>query len=81
MTDGMFWFSPARDVVRVHGADARTYLHSQLSQDVDALAVGDSAWSFVLAPNGRIDLRSCRQPYLAQAHRDPAKLGTAIPDD
>ncbi|MFT3854999.1 MAG: hypothetical protein QM733_20030 [Ilumatobacteraceae bacterium] len=56
MTDGMFWFSPDRDVVRVHGPDAVTYLHSQLSQDVAALAVGASAWSFVLQPTGKVDV-------------------------
>jgi len=52
----MFWFSPARDVVCVHGPDARTYLHSQLSQDVQALAVGERAWSFVLQPTGKVDV-------------------------
>ena len=36
---------PTRDVVGVDGPDAVTYLQGQLSQDVDALAVGDSAWS------------------------------------
>jgi len=52
----MFWFSPERDVVRVHGPDARTYLHSQLSQDVQALAVGARAWSFVLQQTGKVDV-------------------------
>ena len=42
--------------MRVHGADAVTYLHSQLSQDVAALAVGASAWSFVLQPTGKLDV-------------------------
>jgi tRNA-modifying protein YgfZ len=56
LTVGMFWYSPRRDVVRVEGADARVYLHSQLSQDVLAMAVGDSAWSLVLQPNGKVDV-------------------------
>ncbi len=43
------------DVVRVEGADAARYLQGQLSQDIDALAVGDETWSFVLSPNGHID--------------------------
>jgi folate-binding protein YgfZ len=43
------------DVVRVEGADAATYLQGQLSQDIDAIAVGADAWSFVLEPNGHID--------------------------
>ena len=31
--------------------------------------------------HGRVNLGAYRQTYLAQAHRDPAKLETAIPDD
>lgn len=45
----------ARDVVRVAGPDAVTYLQGQLSQDVGALAEGSSAWSFVLQPTGKVD--------------------------
>lgn len=45
----------ARDVLRVAGPDAVTYLQGQLSQDVGALAVGASAWSFVLQPAGKVD--------------------------
>jgi tRNA-modifying protein YgfZ len=45
----------ARDVVRVAGPDAVTYLQGQLSQDVGALADGSSAWSFVLQPTGKVD--------------------------
>ncbi len=44
-----------RDVVTVAGPDAAAYLQGQLSQDVDALAVGDSAWTFVLQPQGKVD--------------------------
>lgn len=44
-----------RDAVRVAGPDAESYLQGQLSQDVAALAVGDSAWSFVLQPQGKVD--------------------------
>ena len=44
-----------RDVVRVAGPDALTYLQGQLSQDVAALAAGRSAWSFVLQPTGKVD--------------------------
>ena len=43
------------DSVLVEGPDALTYLHSQLSQDLRNLAVGDSAWSFVLEPTGKVD--------------------------
>ncbi|MEO1056548.1 MAG: hypothetical protein AAFY28_06475 [Actinomycetota bacterium] len=45
----------ARDVVVVEGPDARTYLHSQLSQDIEMLDVGGHAWSLVLAPNGKVE--------------------------
>ncbi len=38
------------------GADARTYLHGQISQDVQSLPVGESRWTLVLAPNGRVEV-------------------------
>ena len=44
-----------RDVVTVEGPDAATYLQGQVSQDVTALAVGASAPTFVLAPQGKVD--------------------------
>lgn len=42
--------------MRVVGPDAATYLQSQLSQDIRPMAVGDSAWSFLLQPTGRVDV-------------------------
>jgi len=44
-----------RDVVRIEGPDAEAYLQGQLSQDVSELAVGDSGWTFVLQPQGKVD--------------------------
>ena len=44
-----------RDVVTVCGPDAATYLQGQVSQDVAALAVGETALTFVLAPQGKVD--------------------------
>ncbi|HMS88040.1 MAG TPA: hypothetical protein PKE56_06335 [Acidimicrobiales bacterium] len=44
-----------RDLVAVVGPDAATYLQGQLSQDVAGLAVGDSTWTFVLAPQGKVE--------------------------
>ncbi len=44
-----------RDVVRVLGPDALKFLQGQLSQDVDALGVGTSSWTFVLQPQGKVD--------------------------
>lgn len=43
-----------RDIVIVAGSDAGEYLHTQLSQDVLSLAVGESAWSFLLKPKSEI---------------------------
>ena len=44
-----------RDVVRVHGPEAIAYLQGQLSQDVEGLTVGTSAWSLLLQPTGKVD--------------------------
>ena len=44
-----------RDVVSVEGAEATTYLQGQISQDVLGLAIGDSAWSLILQPQGKVD--------------------------
>lgn len=44
-----------RDVVRVHGPDAVVYLQGQLSQDITALAIDESAPSLLLQPTGKVD--------------------------
>jgi folate-binding protein YgfZ len=51
-----------RDVVRARGPEALSYLQGQLSQDLLALADGESTWSWLLAPNGKVDalLRATR---------------------
>jgi folate-binding protein YgfZ len=43
-----------RDVVRVHGPEAGDYLQGQLSQDVAALAVGETVPSLLLQPTGKV---------------------------
>jgi folate-binding protein YgfZ len=43
-----------RDTVTVAGPDAASYLQGQVSNDVDALAVGESCWTFVLEPTGKL---------------------------
>lgn len=43
-----------RDVVVVEGADAETYLHSQLSQVVTGMEIGERRWTFALEPTGKI---------------------------
>lgn len=44
-----------RDVIEADGPESGAYLQGQLSQDVLALAAGESAWSWVLAPTGKVD--------------------------
>lgn len=44
----------SRDTIRVEGPDAAVYLQGQISQDVDAIGVGETAWSLVLQPNGKL---------------------------
>jgi folate-binding protein YgfZ len=43
-----------RDVFSVKGDDATSYLQGQLSQDITALAVGGSADSLLLQPDGKL---------------------------
>lgn len=44
-----------RGVLAVAGPDAEDFLQGQLSQDIAGLAEGQSAWSLILQPQGRID--------------------------
>jgi tRNA-modifying protein YgfZ len=44
-----------RDLIRVSGPEAVSYLQGQVSQDVAGLGVGASAWSWVLQPAGKVD--------------------------
>lgn len=50
---GAVWLP--RDLLRLHGPDTMTYLQGQLSQDIEGLAVGGSALSFVLQPQGKVE--------------------------
>jgi hypothetical protein len=56
MTAAPFWVTAPRDVISVAGPDALDYLHSQVSQEVRTLAAGDSRWTLLLQPNGRVDV-------------------------
>jgi folate-binding protein YgfZ len=47
-------FRAARDVVAVRGPNAEEYLQGQLSQDVVVLAVGETADSLLLEPDGKL---------------------------
>lgn len=44
-----------RDIVRVHGPEAITFLQGQLSQDIAAMSVDESAPSLLLQPTGKVD--------------------------
>jgi folate-binding protein YgfZ len=44
-----------RDLLVVSGADAASYLHGQLSQTVEGLAVGQTSWTLLLQPQGKVD--------------------------
>ena len=55
MTAGIVAGLVPRDAVLVTGADAAPFLQGQISQDVEAVDPGTSAWSLVLAPQGRVD--------------------------
>jgi folate-binding protein YgfZ len=52
---GLRSFTFGRDAVNVTGPDAASYLQGQLSQDVAALEVDQSAWSWLLQPAGKVD--------------------------
>ncbi|MBA3266642.1 MAG: folate-binding protein YgfZ [Acidimicrobiia bacterium] len=43
-----------RDVLRVAGPDTLKFLQGQLTQDVTTLVDGGSAWSLLLAPQGKV---------------------------
>jgi folate-binding protein YgfZ len=48
-------FATSRDLIRATGPDAAGYLHGQLSQDVEGMTVGQTAWTLLLQPQGKVD--------------------------
>lgn len=48
------WADIERDVVIVQGDDAAGFLHSQLANDIESLAVGASCHSLLLEPTGHV---------------------------
>ena len=54
VVDSSYAVPGPRDLIEVTGADAVGYLHSQLSQDIGSLAVGERMLSLVLEPDGRV---------------------------
>lgn len=55
MSSHAFWVPLERDVITATGADARSYLHSQLSQDIASMRVGESRQSLLLQPTGKLN--------------------------
>lgn len=53
--DGPAAVTVARGVIRASGPDTEAFLQGQLSQDVVALAPGESRWSLLLQPQGKVD--------------------------
>lgn len=47
--------SATREVILAEGPETLAYLHGQLSQALDDLAVGESRWSFLLDPRGKVE--------------------------
>lgn len=54
MSEALVWSNCDRDVIHVRGADAQSFLHSQLAQDISRLEVGSSAHSLLLEPTGHV---------------------------
>ena len=55
LRDGFAALRLERDIVRVAGPDAQSYLQGQTSQDVAKLGDGDWAWALVLQPQGKLE--------------------------
>jgi folate-binding protein YgfZ len=66
-----YWTPEHLDQVIIEGADALTYLQSQISQEIRTLPVGESAWTFLLAPTGKVEvfgrlLRAAEQSFVLE---------------
>ncbi|MGH1489305.1 MAG: YgfZ/GcvT domain-containing protein [Acidimicrobiales bacterium] len=44
-----------RDLLVVNGPDAASYLHGQISQNAEGLAVGNTVWTLLLQPQGKVE--------------------------
>jgi len=73
-------FLNGRDVISVRGDDAESYLQGQLSQDIAALAIGESSDSLVLEPDGKLTalVRVTRLDGLGYALDVEAGFGAAV---
>ena len=46
----------ARDRLTVEGDDAQSYLQSQIAQEIRDMAVGETRWTLVLEPTGKVEV-------------------------
>ena len=51
-----YWKPDHLDAVILEGADVVSYVQSQISQEIRSLTVGGSAWTFLLAPTGKVEV-------------------------
>ena len=68
-----------KDFLRVSGTEAESYLQGQLSQDVEGMSDGESRFTFLLQPVGKVDawLRITRQgqnDYLLDVDKNYGEL-------
>jgi folate-binding protein YgfZ len=55
LADLPFIDDAARDRLAVEGDDALTYLQSQIAQEIRDMEVGETRWTLVLEPTGKVD--------------------------
>jgi folate-binding protein YgfZ len=55
MATETFWVPLQREVITASGPDARSFLHSQLSQDIANMRIGETRQSLLLQPTGKLD--------------------------
>ena len=68
-----------KDFLRVSGTEAESYLQGQLSQDLEGMSDGESRFTFLLQPGGKVDawLRITRQgqnDYLLDVDKNYGEL-------
>ena len=68
-----------KDFLRVSGTEAESYLQGQLSQDIEEMSDGESRFTFLLQPSGKVDawLRITRQTqndYLLDVDKNYGEL-------
>lgn len=54
LRSGSLAAATTRDIVVVDGPEAASYLHGQVSQNIEGMAIGASAWTLLLEPIGRV---------------------------